>query len=550
MLLWAVAAAWLGLAVARGRFWDARADSLRDPEPNAAVPDVHAVIPARDEADVVERTLESVIAQDYGGRLRVTFVDDRSSDGTGAAAARVVACHAAAARVSIVEARPRPDGWSGKVWALREGVAAARSRGERPAYWWFTDADVEHDAGTLARLVATAGTERRALVSEMVALHCASPTERLLIPAFVYFFRLLYPFAWVNDDRRSTAAAAGGSVLFADAALTRIGGLERIAGALIDDCSLAAAVKRDGGGLWLGLATRSRSLRPYPNLGAIWNMVARTAYTQLAYSPLLLAGTVAGIAALYCAPPLATVGGALAGRRKIAIPAALAWSVMTATYVPTVRRYGLRRRTALTLPLAAALYAAMTIDSALRHHRGHGGTWKGRPFARHENDRTLIVRSATTADIPPLTEILNAIIRVGGTTAFETAFSHADFGEKFVYGAHVICCHVAVERDTQEALGFQILERYSEPPDNRIDIATFARLNPKVAGVGTALFAATRETAKALNIATIVAEIRADNRSGLAYYDRMGFKTFKTLPSVPLRDGTPVDRILKRFDPT
>lgn len=379
-LLWAVAAVWTGLAVARGRFWDARADCLREPAPDAPAPDVHVVIPARDEADVVERTLGSVIAQRYAGRLEVTFVDDGSSDGTSSVAERAVALHAAASRVAIVEARPRPDGWSGKVWALREGVAAARSRGERPAYWWFTDADVEHDPGTLARLVATAGAERRALVSEMVALHCTSPAERLLIPAFEYFFRLLYPFAWVNDDRRTTAAAAGGSVLLADTALMRIGGLERIAGALIDDCSLAAAVKRDGGGLRLGLTTRSRSLRPYPGV-AIWTMVTRTAFTQLGYSPLLLAGTVAGMALLYCAPPLATVGGTLAGRRDVAIPAALAWSVMTATYVPTVRRYGLRCRNALALPLAALLYTAMTIDSALRHYRGSGGAWKGRSFA-------------------------------------------------------------------------------------------------------------------------------------------------------------------------
>ena len=380
VLLWAVAAAWAGLAVARGRFWDARADCLREPAPDAPAPDVHAVIPARDEADVVERTLGSVIAQRYAGRLQVTFVDDRSRDGTGAVAEHAVALHAAEAQVRIVEAGPRPDGWSGKVWALREGVAAARARGERPAYWWFTDADVEHDPGTLARLVATAGAERRALVSEMVALHCASRAERLLIPAFVYFFRLLYPFAWVNDDRRATAAAAGGSVLLADTALTRIGGLERIAGALIDDCSLAAAVKRDGGGLRLGLTTRSRSLRPYPSLDAIWNMVARTAYTQLAYSSLLLAGTIAGMALLYCAPPVAAIGGAWARRWETALPGVLGWSLMTATYVPTVRRYGLRGRTALALPVAAVLYTAMTIDSALRHYRGRGGAWKGRTF--------------------------------------------------------------------------------------------------------------------------------------------------------------------------
>ncbi|MEO7039416.1 MAG: glycosyltransferase [Candidatus Elarobacter sp.] len=381
VLLWAAVGAWVGLAVARGRFWDARADGLREPLPDQPTPDVHAVVPARDEADVVARTLASLIGQQYAGTLRVTVVDDRSADGTGAAARALVALHGAAQQVSVVEARPRPAGWSGKVWAMCEGVAAVRSQGERPAFWWFTDADVEHDAQTLARLVATAVGERRDLVSLMVALHCRSGSERLLIPAFVYFFRLLYPFAWVNDDRRRTAAAAGGCILLADAALERIGGLERIAGELIDDCSLAAAVKRDGGRLWLGLATRSRSLRPYPSLGAIWDMVARTAYTQLAYSPLLLAGTVAGMTLLYLAPPAAALGGTLTRRWEIALPGALAWSMMSATYLPTVRRYGLSRRSALTLPVAAALYAAMTVDSALRHRRGRGGRWKGRSFA-------------------------------------------------------------------------------------------------------------------------------------------------------------------------
>jgi hopene-associated glycosyltransferase HpnB len=378
---WVAAAAWVGLVVARGRFWDARADGLREPAAGDPAPDVHAVVPARNEADVVARTLASLLAQDYAGRFAVTFVDDRSDDGTGAVARAVIAERDAADRARTVEARPRPDGWSGKVWALAEGVAAARASGARPAYWWFTDADVEHDPGTLARLIATATHDDRALVSQMVALHCASGWERLLIPAFVFFFRMLYPFAWVNDDRRTTAAAAGGCVLLGDDALARIGGVERIKGELIDDCALAAAVKRAGGGLWLGLATRSRSVRAYDGLPAIWSMVARTAYTQLRYSPPLLAGTVAGMLLLYYVPVAAAFAGARRGRADIALPGMIAWALMAFAFVPTLRLYRVPVRNAAALPFAAALYTGMTLDSARRHAQRRGGTWKGRTFA-------------------------------------------------------------------------------------------------------------------------------------------------------------------------
>ncbi|HEY0393141.1 MAG TPA: glycosyltransferase [Candidatus Elarobacter sp.] len=377
---WVSAAAWIGLAVARGRFWDASADGLRAAAPDGPAPDVHAVVPARNEADVIARTLASLLTQGYPGRFGITLVDDRSEDGTGTTARATIAAHAAWTRATVVDGRPRPDGWTGKVWALAEGVAAARAAGARPAYWWFTDADVEHDADTLARLVATAQHDDRALVSQMVALHCASPPERLLIPAFVFFFRMLYPFAWVNDDRSATAAAAGGCVLLSDDALARIGGVERIKGELIDDCALAFAVKRAGGGLRLGLATCSRSVRPYRSLRTIWSMVARTAYTQLRHSPALLAGTVAGMLLLYYVPPAATFAGARRRRADIALPGVLAWSVMAAVYAPTLQLYGVRRRAAFALPFAALLYTGMTVDSARRHARGRGGGWKGRTF--------------------------------------------------------------------------------------------------------------------------------------------------------------------------
>ena len=377
---WIAAAVWVGLIVARGRFWEARADCLREPEAGEPAPDVHAVVPARDEADVIARALSSLLTQDYAGRLHVTLVDDRSGDGTGALARATIAAAGAGARARVVTGRPRPAGWTGKVWALSEGVAQARADGAAPAFWWFSDADVEHDPGTLARLVATARAERRALVSQMVALHCRSGWERLLIPAFVFFFQMLYPFAWIADERRATAGAAGGCVLLAEEALTAIGGIARIRGELIDDCALATAVKGAGFRLRLALTTRSHSVRPYDSLATIWSMVARTAYTQLRYSPPLLAGTVAGMTLLYVVPVAATLAGLGARRADVALPGALGWGFLAAAYVPTLRLYRVPTAMALALPFAAGLYTAMTLDSARRHLRGHGGTWKGRDF--------------------------------------------------------------------------------------------------------------------------------------------------------------------------
>ncbi len=347
---------------------------------------MHAVVPARNEADVVARTLASLLAQDYSGRFAITLVDDGSDDGTGAVARATIARQAAGGRARVVDGGPRPDGWTGKVWALAQGVAAARADGATPAYWWFTDADVEHDPDTLARLVATAAHDNRALVSQMVALHCASPWEQLLIPAFVFFFRMLYPFAWVNDDRRTTAAAAGGCVLVADDVLVRIGGVDRIKGELIDDCALAAAVKGAGGGLRLTLATRSRSIRPYASFGAIWSMVARTAYTQLRHSPALLAGTVAGMLLLYYVPVAASFAGVRRRRADIALPGIIAWTLVALAYAPTLKLYRVPPLASLALPAAAALYVAMTIDSARHDALGHGGTWKGRTFVRRSED--------------------------------------------------------------------------------------------------------------------------------------------------------------------
>jgi len=362
------------LILARGFFWDARGDRLRAPDgvPRPA-PDVHAVVPARNEADVVPRTLRALAAQHYPGRFAITLVDDRSDDGTGDAARAV-------AGVNVIAGATRPPGWTGKMWALEQGVRAARAVDAAPAYWWFTDADVEHAPDTLARLVATAEAERRDLVSLMVALHCESPIERLLIPAFVFFFAKLYPFRWVADPENPTAAAAGGCVLLANDALARIGGIARIRGELIDDCALAAAVKSTGGNIRLELSSSSRSIRPYENFGTIWSMVARSAYTQLRYSPRMLAGTVLGMAFLYLVPPAATIAGVARRRSDLALGGALAWTLLSAAYVPMLRRYRVTPFAAPLLPLAALLYTSMTVDSALRHALGRGGAWKGRTF--------------------------------------------------------------------------------------------------------------------------------------------------------------------------
>jgi hopene-associated glycosyltransferase HpnB len=377
---WLAAAAWLGLLVARGRFWDATADRLAEPAPEGPLPDIVAIVPARNEGDVIERSLGSLLAQDYRGRFTIAVVDDRSEDATADVVRAVSAGNTAPREVALIGARPRPDGWTGKLWALSEGVAVAGERWPKPAYWWFTDADIEHAPDTLSRLVATARAQRRELVSLMVELHCATAWERLLIPAFVFFFRMLYPFAWVNDPARATAGAAGGCVLLDANMLTRIGGLREIRGALIDDCSLALAVQRAGGRLFLALTTRSRSIRPYGGLEPIWSMVARTAYTQLNYSPALLAGTVAGMLVLYVAP-LAALALGIARRRPLtALGGALALATMAHAYWPTVRLYSLPKWRAFTLPLAGMLYTAMTLDSAYRHGRGRGGTWKGRHF--------------------------------------------------------------------------------------------------------------------------------------------------------------------------
>jgi hopene-associated glycosyltransferase HpnB len=345
-------AAWLWLALLRGRFWQAAPAPL--PRPVAG--DVAAVIPARDEEATIGRTVRSLVRQG----VPVLVVDDQSRDAT-AAAAR-------GAGAEVLAGAPLPEGWTGKLWALEQGV-------ERLASEWvlLTDADIEHHPTSVGELLAFAEAEDLDLASLMVRLNCESLPERLAVPAFVFLFALLYPFAWVGDPERATAAAAGGCILVRRAALERIGFFTPIRDRLIDDCALAAAVKESGGRIWLGLSRETASLRRYPRLGDIWRMVARTAYTQLGYSPLALAGTVLGLGALFLVPPLAFFTGGWAS-----LLGAAGWLVMSALYWPMLRFYGLSPLWAPLLPLTALVYLGATLDSARRHWQGRGGEWKGR----------------------------------------------------------------------------------------------------------------------------------------------------------------------------
>ncbi len=371
-------AAWLYLVLAHGRFWlgDQRLDG-RAPAP-ARWPDVVAVVPARDEADLVPRTLAALLGQEYAGRFRVVLVDDESGDGTAKAARDTAAAHPRGERLSVVATAPRPSGWVGKMWAVETGVRAASA--EPPDWWWLTDADVEQAPDTLARLVAKGEAERLDLVSLMVRLDPGRGWNALLVPAFVYFFQQLYPFPRVNDPRARTAAAAGGCVVVRSDALARAGGIAALRGEVIDDCALGRAVKR-GGPIWLGLAEREASVRPYQRLGDVWNMVARSAYTQLRHSALLLAGTVAGLALLYGVPVLAVLGWPLHRDSVSAALGAGAWALQAASFLPTLALYRRSPWLSLALPAAGALYAAMTVDSGLRHWRARGATWKGRAGA-------------------------------------------------------------------------------------------------------------------------------------------------------------------------
>lgn len=372
---------WVILLCFRGQFWQANQRlGYRDAD-LPAWPRVCAVVPARDEAKVIQKSLRSLLAQDYPGEFSIMLVDDHSTDGTAAIAQQTAHSLQRDFSLEIVSGQPLPPGWTGKLWALEQGTHQAEARTPAPDYLLLTDADIHHHRQTLRRLVTKAQTEDLDLASLMVLLRCQSLWERFLIPAFVFFFQKLYPFAWVNNPQKSTAAAAGGCVLLRSSALNRIGGIQTLRQALIDDCALGQAVKSTGSGrIWLGLSRSTQSLRSYPTLGSIWNMVARTAFTQLHYSPPLLLGTVVAMTLIYLVPALVAIGGVVTGNWGMAISGGLGWLLMALAYLPTVRLYRVSPLWALALPAIALLYTLMTVDSALRHWRGQGGAWKGRVY--------------------------------------------------------------------------------------------------------------------------------------------------------------------------
>jgi len=365
---------WVALAWFRGRFWQVRfpAECAAPPRWPAVV----AVVPARDEAGVIAAALERLLRQDYPGPFHVILADDHCTDGTAALAAAAAARLGLESRLTVVTARELPPGWAGKVWAQSEGLAAQRQHFPETDYVFLTDADIAHAPHTLKRLVARAEAGGFVLTSLMVRLRCASLAEKALIPAFVFFFAMLYPFSWVNDPRSRIAAAAGGCMLTRADALDRIGGIAAIKDALIDDCALGACMKRLGP-IRIDFARDSYSLRPNEDWSSIWNMIARSAYAQLRYSPWRLAGAVLGMLLTYLAPPALTLGF-VPGAAHAAVPAFAAWAIMTTTYTPMLRYYGRSYAWAPALPVVALFYVGATLASAWRYRRGRGGQWKGR----------------------------------------------------------------------------------------------------------------------------------------------------------------------------
>jgi len=362
---------WFYLLVARGRFWMAtrlEAEIASPPETGL----VAVVIPARNEADVIGSSVRSLLQQSCGGSIQIFLVDDNSTDGTADAAREAAASCVRADAVTVISGQPLPLGWSGKLWAMQQGIEQALRL--QPQFLLLTDADIQHSPENIATLVAVAERGGYDLTSFMVKLHCRNVAERLLIPAFVFFFFMLYPPDWIRDPRRKTGAAAGGCMLIRPAALVRAGGMAAIRNEIIDDCALAAAVKRSGGGLWLGLTPNTYSLRAYGSFAEIERMIARTAFNQLGHSAWLLIGALAGLTLTYLLPMVLLVSGS----RALVVLGAAAYLLMFIAYLPMVSFYGLNVLWALTLPFSAAFYMWATLYSAFKYWSGRGGEWKGR----------------------------------------------------------------------------------------------------------------------------------------------------------------------------
>ncbi|MDP6173749.1 MAG: glycosyltransferase, partial [Rhodospirillales bacterium] len=352
-------AVWLYLLMGRGGFWRARSILAGDePEPDRWPP-VAAVIPARNEAPCVIQALGSLLGQDYPGGLNVILVDDNSEDGTGGLARQ---SFAGDGRLEVIDGASLEEGWSGKMWAVHQGLKRLEEAHPGARFVLLCDGDIQHGPDNLRRLVAKAEVESLGLVSLMARLPVVGFWDGLLIPAFVFFFQKLYPFAWVADAGRATAGAAGGCMLVRRGLLDKVGGVTAIRDAIIDDCALARLIKPHAP-IWLGLGQATRGLRPYGGLGDIWRMVTRTAFVQLNYSALLLAGTVLAMLIIYIAPPAALIHGWVHGAWPMVLAGLLGWGLMILAYGPTLRRYGRNAVHGLLLPLAALLFTLMTLDA-------------------------------------------------------------------------------------------------------------------------------------------------------------------------------------------
>jgi hopene-associated glycosyltransferase HpnB len=382
---------WIYLWLARGRFW--RVGPFVDRRPLTPAPPrrVVIVIPARNEAEAIGATVSSLAKQSFGGFVHLIVVDDASTDGTAELAASAAARSGFSAHLSVVQAAALPEGWTGKLWALSQGVVAAAPFA--PDYLLLTDADISHAPDSIDILVRRAELDERDLVSHMVRLSTATRVERLLIPAFVFFFFKLYPPSWIADPSRRTAGAAGGCVLIRPPMLERIGGIQAIRSRIIDDCALARAVKQAGGRIWLGLAPQTRSLRVYRTAAEVGAMISRTAFSQLGHSYLLLLATLVGLLCTYVAP----VALLFTGDPTAMGLGALALLLMSLCYLPMVRFYGLPAYWCLCLPLIALFYLGSVLHSALQYARGRGGYWKGRlqdaPTAGYPHPARLVLEN-------------------------------------------------------------------------------------------------------------------------------------------------------------
>ncbi|HEX9254210.1 MAG TPA: glycosyltransferase [Candidatus Angelobacter sp.] len=378
---------WTYLVFARGGFWRIY-PAIPLVEPGTSLHEnssprlrIAVIIPARNEADVVDRVVRSLLRQTGQNAIHVFLIDDGSTDSTAQVARAAATAIGQTEDLTVVRGTPLPSGWSGKLWALEQGIELARQT--NPDFFLFTDADIEHALDSLSSLVAIARSGPYDLASFMVKLHCQNLAEKLLIPAFVYFFFKLYPPTWIANPRRGTAGAAGGCILIRPAALDKAGGIAAIRQEVIDDCSLAARVKHAGGRLWQGASATTRSIRPYGSFSEIGSMISRSAFSQLRHSTLLLLLSMVGMAATYLLPPALVLGCILGGHRAASAAlvvgtAATAWLLMIVSYIPVLRLYRLSPLWALALPLAGIFYMGATFHSAVKYWSGRGGQWKGR----------------------------------------------------------------------------------------------------------------------------------------------------------------------------